>query len=110
MGKGKADKAHMGSTAQLTLLAANVTTARAPAQAAVERRQELETQVHKDTATVAALGARLQKEKAAANKASGESIAAQQAAKAHKKDADAAAYAIKASTAYTTFEAAKQVH
>jgi hypothetical protein len=108
--KGKAEQAHKDSTAQLARLAANITMVRALAKGAVERRQEVENQVREDTQMVAELEARSQKAKAAANEVSTESIAANKADKAHKKDADAADYAIKALTTYARFEAAKQAH
>jgi hypothetical protein len=76
----------------------------------VQLWQKLETQVLQDTATVEALEVQVQQAKAAASAASAESIAAQQASQAHKTATDAADYAIKATKAYTTFEAAKQVH
>jgi hypothetical protein len=108
--KGKAAEAHTGSKPKLALLTSLVTTARAPAQTAVQLRQQLETQVLQNTATVEMLEAQAQQAKAAANAASAESIAAQQVSKAHKTAPATADYAIKATKAYTTFEAAKQVH
>jgi hypothetical protein len=97
IGQGESRRSAYGfhSKAQLALLTVKVTKARAPAQTAVKLRQKLETQVLQDTATMEALEAKARNTKAAANAASVESIAAQQAAKAHKTNTDAADYAAK---------------